>query len=67
MIIDTADYLTVPQIAKLAGSNLIVVHRWLTYYRYMNVTRIFERPMILRSEFEKFRVEHAELFQNKTT
>lgn len=67
MIINTDDYLTAPQIATETGALLTTVHTWLKYYRHMQCIHVFGRPVILRSEFERFRVEHAELFQVKTT
>lgn len=67
MIINTDDYLTAPQIAKKTGVLLTTVHTWLKYHRHMGFIHVFGRPVILRSEFERFRVEHAELFKAKTT
>lgn len=60
-----ADYMDFPAIASEMGVPYTMVPNWARYHRYFPVEYFFDKPVVARSEFERFKREHPELIQAK--
>jgi hypothetical protein len=56
-----AKFVTLPQIAADFNVDIGVVNNWRNYYRYFEIVKIFDKPVVPVAEYERFKKEHPEL------
>ena len=60
-----ADYVRTTEIARDADVTIHQVHNWIKYHRYLTAEKVLGVLVVRRSEYERFRKDHPELFSEK--
>lgn len=58
-------YVTYNEAAEETGVSRNTVSNWVNYHRYFDRVRVLGKPVLRRTEFDKFKFEHPELIQAK--
>lgn len=56
-------FISFPEIARECGVDANTAHNWANYHRFFEKHNLLGKPVVLRSDFERFKREHAELIK----